>query len=51
MAMTASFGVTGLRPGDISLATLLARADRALYRSKLDGRDRVTSAEDLDERI
>jgi diguanylate cyclase (GGDEF)-like protein len=51
IVMTASFGVTGLRPGDISLATLLARADRALYRSKLDGRDRVTSAEDLDERI
>lgn len=51
VVMTASFGVTGLRPGDISLSALLARADRALYRSKLDGRDRVTSAEDLDERI
>jgi diguanylate cyclase (GGDEF)-like protein len=49
--MTASFGVTGLRPGDISLAALFSRADRALYRSKLDGRDRVTSAEDLDETI
>jgi diguanylate cyclase (GGDEF)-like protein len=42
--MTASFGVTGLRPGDTSLAALLSRADRALYRSKLEGRDRVTSA-------
>ena len=51
IVMTASFGVTGLRPGDISLAALLARADRALYRSKIEGRDRVTSAEDLDERI
>ena len=50
IVMTASFGVTGLRPGDISLAALLTRADRALYRAKLDGRDRVTSAEDLDER-
>nr|WP_047170103.1 GGDEF domain-containing protein [Sphingomonas sp. Y57] len=49
IVMTASFGVTGLRPGDISLASLLARADRALYRSKLDGRDRVTSAEALEE--
>lgn len=49
IAMTASFGVTGLRPGDISLSALLARADRALYRSKLDGRDRVTSAEELEE--
>ncbi|MES2497778.1 MAG: diguanylate cyclase [Pseudomonadota bacterium] len=49
IVMTASFGVTGLRPGDISLVSLLARADRALYRSKLEGRDRVTSAEELDE--
>lgn len=49
IVMTASFGVTGLRPGDISLASLLARADRALYRSKLEGRDRVTSAEELEE--
>ena len=49
IAMTASFGVTGLRPGDISLTQLLARADRALYRSKVEGRDRVTSAEDIDE--
>ena len=49
--MTASFGVTGLRPGDIALAALLSRADRALYRSKIDGRDRVTSADDLDETI
>jgi diguanylate cyclase (GGDEF)-like protein len=49
VVMTASFGVTGLRPGDISLTSLLARADRALYRSKLEGRDRVTSAEELEE--
>lgn len=49
IVMTASFGVTGLRPGDISLASLLARADRALYRSKLEGRDRVTSADDCEE--
>jgi diguanylate cyclase (GGDEF)-like protein len=49
IVMTASFGVTGLRPGDISLASLLARADRALYRSKLEGRDRVTSADEIGE--
>lgn len=49
LVMTASFGVTGLRPGDISLGQLLIRADRALYRSKVDGRDRVTSAEELEE--
>ncbi len=51
VAMTASFGVTGLKPGDIALAALLSRADRALYRSKLEGRDRVTSAEDLEDVI
>lgn len=49
VSMTASFGVTDLRPGDISLAALLSRADRALYRSKVDGRDRVTSAEDMED--
>ena len=49
ISMTASFGVTDLRPGDISLAALLSRADRALYRSKLEGRDRVTSAEDMED--
>ena len=49
IVMTASFGVTSLRPGDISLGSLLSRADRALYRSKLEGRDRVTSADELEE--
>jgi diguanylate cyclase (GGDEF)-like protein len=49
VVMTASFGVSGLRPGDIALPSILARADRALYRSKSDGRDRVTSAEECEE--
>ena len=49
IVMTASFGVTSLRPGDISLGALLSRADRALYRSKLEGRDRVTSADELED--
>ncbi len=49
IAMTASFGITGLRPGDTSLANLFARADRALYRSKVEGRDRVTCAEAMEE--
>ncbi|MBP8231373.1 GGDEF domain-containing protein [Rhizorhabdus sp.] len=49
LMMTASFGVTGIRPGDTSLAQLLMRADRALYRSKLDGRDRITHADELEE--
>jgi len=51
ITMTASFGVTGLRPGDTALSNLLARADRALYRSKIEGRDRVTSAEAIDDAV
>jgi diguanylate cyclase (GGDEF)-like protein len=43
--MTASFGVTDLRPGDTTLANLFARADRALYRAKIDGRDRIACVE------
>lgn len=46
--MTASFGVTDLRPGDTTLANLFARADRALYRAKIDGRDRVACAETME---
>jgi diguanylate cyclase (GGDEF)-like protein len=46
--MTASFGVTNLRPDDVALANLFARADRALYRSKIEGRDRVTCAERME---
>ncbi|WP_339487526.1 GGDEF domain-containing protein [Pseudomonas sp. EL_65y_Pfl2_R95] len=37
---TASFGVTELRPGD-SLAELLERGDRALYKAKANGRNRI----------
>ncbi|MFA6506488.1 MAG: GGDEF domain-containing protein [Treponemataceae bacterium] len=39
--VTASFGVTALRRGD-SPESIIARADRALYRSKENGRNRVT---------
>ncbi|MBU3078354.1 GGDEF domain-containing protein [Sphingomonas quercus] len=42
--LSASFGVTSLRPDDIGLGDLFDRADAALYRSKLDGRNRVTLA-------
>lgn len=39
-AMTASFGVTELKPGDTP-ETMLQRADRALYLAKNQGRNRV----------
>lgn len=41
--MTASFGVTTIRPED-STTTLFARADEALLRAKADGRNRVAQA-------
>ncbi len=42
--LTVSFGVAALEPGDAVLDDLLQRADRALYRAKDDGRDRVRSS-------
>jgi len=41
--LTVSAGVATLSPGDNALS-LLQRADKALYRSKADGRNRVTAA-------
>ena len=41
--MTASFGVTTIRPED-STTTLFGRADEALLRAKKDGRNRVAQA-------
>lgn len=41
-SVQASFGVAELRPGDQRLDDLIIRADRALYESKQQGRDRVT---------
>ncbi|MEM6937120.1 MAG: GGDEF domain-containing protein, partial [Pseudomonadota bacterium] len=40
--ITASFGVATLREDDHSMDDLLQRADRAMYRSKRDGRNRVS---------
>lgn len=39
--MTASFGVATLSPADELMTDVLVRADKALYRSKRDGRNRV----------
>lgn len=44
--ITASFGVASLRP-DEPLEAAIARADLALYRSKHEGRDRVTCEDPL----
>lgn len=44
LAVTLSFGLAGIDDGDLQAAAL--RADRALYASKRDGRNRVTHADD-----
>ncbi len=41
MRVTASFGVASLQKGERDVAAALARADKALYKAKADGRDRV----------
>jgi len=43
VTLTASFGVAEHRPGELAEA-LIGIADRALYRAKADGRDRVNAA-------
>ena len=40
--LTISIGVTEIKPGDASTDDALTRADRALYRAKECGRNRVT---------
>jgi diguanylate cyclase (GGDEF)-like protein len=41
--VTASFGVAALPENARSVTELVRQADAALYRSKQDGRDRVTA--------
>lgn len=41
---TCSLGVAELKPGDPDCGTMLARADVALHRAKVDGRNRVAQA-------
>ena len=43
LAVTASFGVTTLQPGD-AIDACIRRSDEALYRAKQTGRDRVVTA-------
>ena len=41
LVMTASFGVATISENDTCLADVVVRADRALYRSKREGRNRI----------
>jgi diguanylate cyclase (GGDEF)-like protein len=41
LRMTASFGVSTISERDTCVADIVVRADRALYRSKRSGRNRV----------
>lgn len=45
VGITISLGVSAFRPGDDSWEASLKRADAALYRSKHDGRNRVTAGD------
>lgn len=44
VTFTVSIGVASMEAGDASFASILSRADQALYRAKSLGRDRVESA-------
>lgn len=49
--LTASFGIAGLRPGEHFFDALVGRADKALYQSKLKGRNCVSIARGDEERL
>jgi diguanylate cyclase (GGDEF)-like protein len=46
LAITASLGITQALPGEVSLESIIARADAALYRAKHEGRNCVRIASD-----
>ena len=41
--MTLSIGVTESQPADSTVMAVVARADKALYRAKREGRNRIVS--------
>jgi diguanylate cyclase (GGDEF)-like protein len=45
VSATASFGVTEISPGEIDPLAIVARTDAALYRSKQEGRNRVSETQ------
>jgi diguanylate cyclase (GGDEF)-like protein len=47
--VTASFGITGITPGEVETRGIIARADAALYRAKDSGRNCIRSAEEQEE--
>ncbi|WP_414897739.1 diguanylate cyclase [Rhodovulum sp. YEN HP10] len=47
--VSASFGVSMVRPGEDGIGSAIRRADKALYAAKIRGRNRVVSAASLEE--
>jgi PleD family two-component response regulator len=45
LKVTASFGLTGTHEAGHELQALLDRSDRALYRAKNEGRDRIIATD------
>ena len=48
VAVTASFGVTAITPGEVDANVIIGRADAALYRAKEGGRNCIRTAEELE---
>jgi diguanylate cyclase (GGDEF)-like protein len=47
IAVTASFGVASITPGEVDPLPIMARADGALYRAKQEGRNCVRTADQI----